>query len=225
MADTTPKSNALNIALAIKLGDPPTTGADNGATASADGADFSSVQRNQALGFAYTSLAKRLIEIYGVPGVEYQCQGLITTQSCNFTGTITLNADCILPLRLVKSDGTTFKQLTKAELVSDDFYYINNAFTVEGGTLTAYSRSAGTLSALSTGTATLYYIKSDRKSTTSSADIAVNTSPDATVDVTWFNYLIDYAAYWLAMNKASGEWTEKAPTYLAQAESYFPKSE
>ena len=223
MADTTPISNAMNIALAIKLGDPAATGADNGVTASTDATDFSAAQRNQALSFAYNELANRLIKIYGKDAGKV-CEGLVATQAITFSASgVALNKDYVATLTLLKSDNSEFGYTSLKALKQDLDPYLDAGYTIENALIYAYQRTAGTLTILSSGTGTLYYIKSDRKSTTTAADVAVNTSPDTTIDVTWHNFLIDYGAYWLCLNKASGEFIEKAPIYLAQADARLPK--
>lgn len=303
MADSTPLSNFLNIALSIKLGDPPTTGGDNGITASTDATDFSATQRNDALAFAYNELANRLIKLYGKDAGK-MCGGLVATQTVIFSSSgTTVNKDYISPLSLL--DVTTeqeFEYMALKGLIQDLNPYVDAGYAVEAGKLYAYIRGAsqtvadiqitaggtgytsaptvgftggggtgaaatatitadavtsiiitnvgsgytstptvtftggvgsgaaataivgdGSLIVRHSNSGTLYYIKSDRKNVTTGANVAVNSTSDTSIDTTWHPFLIDYAAAWLAQNKSSGEWLEKAPIYLSQAESKFPK--
>lgn len=298
MANTTPISNALNIALANHLGDTVTTGADDGATAATDGTDFSATHRNLILQQAYKELATRLITKFGAKGAGFACEGLVATQAITFASAGTsVNKDYIVPLDLLQTTNM-FTVRSKAFLTQDKDPYTDYAFAVEASKLYGYIRTSGTLTLQSSGTSTLYYIKEDRlaKGTVLSIAIAVagsgyttptvsiaaptsgvtatatatqsggiitaitvtnggngyasapavtisdgagpginatatatidgvpgsavvvNSLPDTTIDPMWFNFIIEYSAYRLAMIKASGEWIEKAPIYKASAD-------
>jgi hypothetical protein len=224
MADTTPISNALNIRLGQKLGDPPTAGVDNGATAAVNGVDFTATQRNLALNQAYNELAVRLLATHGELAAV-MCEGLVATQAVTFAAAgVTINKDYIRYLRLVGSTSLQFVLKSKAFLDNDQDPYIDRAYALEGGKLYAYIRSAGTLTLQSSGTGTFYYIKSDRKSTSTGADVAVNTAPDTTIDQNWLEWCMEYGAWWLAVNKGSDRWLTLANLFSAQVESKLPKA-
>ncbi len=223
MADTTPIINAVNVDLANKLND-PVNNADNGVAVATDGSVFLAVQRNLALCDAMNQLAVRLIGNYGVDGAASKCEGLVATQSITFSSSGTsINKDYIAPLRLVGSATPEFLFRPKATLDLDLDIRIDRAYTIEGGLLYGYIRSAGTLTKQSSGTATFYYIKSDRKSTSTGAPVAYNTAPDTTIDQQWLIWVKEYASWWLAVNKGSGEWVAKAKNFETQMELKLPK--
>lgn len=223
MANVTPISNALNVAIATHLGDPPTTGATDGETASSDGVDFSATHRNLILQKAYNELAVRLIALYGVQGASAMCEGIRAQQSITFaSGGTSINKDYIMQIALLKSDFNEFNLRDLNDLRQDLDPYLDAGYAIEGGKIYAFQRSAGVLSQLTSGTGTLYYIKSDRLDTSTGSALAVNSTSDTSIDATWHNFLIEYSAYRLAEAKSSGEWQEKAVVYKASADLILP---
>ena len=222
MADTYPVSNAINVDLANKLQD-PVSGADNGAKAEADGSVFTATQRNLALADAYNQLAVRLVDKYG-KDAGLVCEGIVATQAVTFASAgTTINLDYVHPIALLKSDNAEFALYPLNSLKQDRDPYLDQGYALEGGKLYAYQRSAGTLTQLTSGTGTFYYIKSDRRSTSTGAPLAVNATSDTTIDQTWLIWCKEYAAWWLAMNKGAGEWVARAEVFSQQVELKLPK--
>lgn len=222
MADSFPISNALNVAISVHLGD-PVSGADNGIAASSDGVDFSATHRNLILQKAYNELAVRLINLYGAQTASIMCEGIRVQQSITFaSGGTSINKDYITSIALLKSDNNEFNLRDLNDLKQDLDPYLDAGYAIEGGKLYAFQRSAGTLSQLTSGTGTLYYIKSDRLDVSTGAVIAVNSTSDTQIDGTWHNFLIEYSAYRLAEAKASGEYLEKATIYKQSADNILP---
>lgn len=223
MANTTPIANAQNIDLANSLNDIPVAGGDDGVTASTSGTVFSASQRNLALSDAYNQLAVRLVGKYG-KDAGMICEGIVTTQTVTFASAgTTINLDYVSPITLLKSDNAEFALFPLNDLKQDRDPYLDAGYALEGGKLYAYQRSSGTLSQLTSGTGTFYYIKADRRSTTTGAPIAVNTAPDTTIDQTWLNWCIDWAALWLCRRKGAGRWKERIPEYTQLVEDKLPK--
>lgn len=224
MANTTPISNALNIRVANLLNDTPTAGTDDGATASTDGAMFTATVRNSRLNEAYTWLATQLLNRYGLDKFEQYSQGLIATQSITWaSGGTTVNQDFIQPLRVVSTGQPQFLKMPKGFLDIDGDIRINRAYAIEGEKIYGYIRTSGTLTKQSSGTATLYYVKADRRDTTTTADIAVNVAPDTTIDTQWLDACMLYAAWRLAKDKGAAEWLEVAASLQSQLEHKFPQ--
>lgn len=70
---------------------------------------------------------------------------------------------------------------------------------------------------------TFYYIKADRHDTATAGDVAVNIAPDTTIDAQWLEWCMEYAAWWLAINKGAEPWLSLAAGFMAQVEAKLPK--
>lgn len=223
MADTTPISNSLNIRVSHVLEDILTAGADNGVTATTNGNAFTYSMRNEALAEAYAYLGQTFVNKFTPIGAEKLCEGLVATQSVTFSASGTaINKDFIAPIRLIKSTGVIYHQGIKSHFDSDMEPLLDYGFAIEGNKVYGYERAAGVMAVLSTGTATLYYIKADRTNTTTGAVVAANTSPDTTIDPQYHDFLVGYAAARLAQQKGAGEWVVKAPTLMQMALGLLP---
>lgn len=225
MADTTPVANALHIKLMALLDDNVTAGGDNGLTAATNGGIFTAQVRNNAFNEAYAWIVQEAMKRFGIEGAANAVQGAVKTQAISaFSSSgVTLNKDFIAPIRLVKSDNSVFQYMRKYQFDSDTNPYIDNGFTVENGLIYAYQRTAGVMTILNTGAGTLYYLKADRKSITTGADVAVNTAPDTTLDYAFMDSALWYTAHLLAHAKGAAEWTVKADKFLGLALEKFPQ--
>lgn len=224
--DNCPVHNALTIRLANLLSDALTIGADNGITVSTDdpGAAFSAAVKNDRLNEGYRWVCNELMNRLSKEDMYRRGQGFIASQSVAFSsGGVNLNKDYIGFFRMIKSDGTSFQFGTKAGFDTDNQFFINNGYSIEGGKIYAYSRVGGVLTLLGSGTGTLYYFKADRVNVTSGADYGVNTAPDTTVDQQWLDACMLYAAWRLAKDQGAAEWVLKAQQFLEQAVSKLPQ--
>lgn len=217
MADVTPRSNQLNVNLAQMLSD-AVTGSDNGVKSSADGSVFTSAQRNAKLSEGFTWVVNKIVQVVGLMEARTLLGDSLTTQAITFaSGGTTVNADYLFPVALLKSDNNEFNLFPRKNLAQDLDPYLDAGYAIEGFKLYAYQRAAGTLSQLTSGTGTFYYLKADRKDTTTGSDIAANTVPDTTMDFKFLDAVMYYAASRLADDKGAGEWEVKAQKALAQA--------
>lgn len=224
MADNTPVSNVVNIKIANYLDDPLTAAADNGLTAATNTSMFLAAQRNQALNEALAWIVQELVNRVGPDMASQACQGAVATQAITFAAAgSTVNKDFMYPLRLISTGKPLFTLMSKSDLDADQDFLITRAYTIEGGKLYGYIRSAGTLTLQSSGTATFYYLKADRKNTTTGADVVVNTAPDTTLDFRFMDSVTWYACHLLAQAKGAGEWLEKNAQFMKLALEKFPK--
>jgi len=224
--DNCPIHNALTIRLANLLSDALTIGADNGITVSTDdpGAAFSAAVKNDRLNEGYRWVCNELLTRLGKDMMYRRGQGFLANQVIAFSaGGTLLNKDYISVFSFIKSDGTSYMFGSKAGFDSDNQFFINNGYAIEGGKIYVYGRSGGVLSLLNSGTGTLYYFKADRVNVTSGADYGVNTAPDTIVDQQWLDACMLYAAWRLAKDQGAAEWVLKAQQFLEQAVSKLPQ--
>ena len=113
--------------------------------------------------------------------------------------------------------------MPKGFIDTDGDIRINRAYAIEGEKIYGYIRASGTLTQQSSGTAKLYYVKADRRNTSSTADIAVNVAPDTTVDTQWLDACMLYAVWRLAMDKGAGQWVIIANSVKSEIEHKFPQ--
>lgn len=198
------------------------TGGDNGIIAATDGKIFSASIVNQRLLEAYAWIVNELVAKLGVPAASLVLSDSIV-QQLNFSiasaGT-SVNKDYLFPVRLLQS-ATVFGLKIKSQLDADLDPYLDNGYAIDGGKIYVYQRVAGTLTLLNTGTATLHYLKADRIDPTTGAEVAVNTTPDITLNSRWHEACIFYAAYRLCADKGVAEWADKAKVFHEQALSYL----
>ena len=225
----------MNVRLANLLDD-AVTGSDNGIAAATDGMWCTSTKRNQ-----YLNEAMRYVVLYLFNQAETNedigealAAGSKKTQAITFSGSgVALNADYLYHAALIDSNKQEYKFVRiKSNLDQDLDPYLDAAYTIEGSTTTtapklyAYLRVAGVMTLQSSGTATLYYLFADRLDS-NGVDIAVNTTPDAVIDLRYFDAIVLYAAGRAAFDKSiidsDPTWADKGNRYMAQASTLLPK--
>jgi hypothetical protein len=229
MADTVPRHNQASVNLSLLLDD-AVTGADNGIAAALDGTPFTAAKRNQYLHEAYRALAFKLVESFGIQAAADLVPGLITTQSITWVNTgVALNKDYLYPLSVYDAVGKSPFMLSKRASLDRDFLpYVNNFYTIEAGKIYGYQRTAGVLGVLNAGAVFFYYIKADRRNSTTGADVAINTAPDTVVDGWALDFCMRYAAALACEDKSiiddDPAWLNKANRFKAMAMDLLPKA-
>lgn len=214
----------MNIKIANYLDDPLPVAADDGLTAAQNTSTFLASQRNQAVNESLAWLVQECVNRYGIEQTAEMLQGAIATQSVTFSSAgVTTNKDMKFPYRLIDSSGNVYKRMDRVAATTDDEFFNSYVYSIDGGKLYAYLRTAGTLTLQNSGTGTFYYLKADRKDTTSGADTAVNTAPDTTFDYRFIEAAVWYGCHLLAQAKGAGEWLEKNQQFLGLALEKFPK--
>lgn len=233
MADNVARHNQNAVNLAILLDD-PTTGADNGIKAAADGKWLSGARKNYYLHEAYRWVGDELVRRLGIERASGLSTGLIKRQAITFASAgVAVNKDYLYSVRLVKSNMPQFVLGFKADFDLDIDRRIERAYSIEADgsspqvySLFAYERSSGTLSLLNSGTGTLYYLKAERIDS-NGADVVPNTTPDITIDRRWHDVCVLYAAGRACWDKSimdnSPEWELKGNKFKAQAMDMLPK--
>ena len=213
MPDVNPKDNQNNISLSLKLED-PVYDADNGIAAALDGKIYTSVKRNHYLIEAYRWIANAITEKFGVEMAAEKLSGLVATQSFTMSSSgTTINQDVLHPFRVTTSGSIIYFRDKKAALDFDVKKFALRGFAIEGDKVYVYLRTAGTLTLQNSGTATLYYIKSDRIDYSSGSEVAVNTAPDITLNA-WANDACTYYAAGVAILDQASSIVEPDPSMI-----------
>ena len=115
--------------------------------------------------------------------------------------------------------------MNRLDLEADVDAYLTNAYTVESGSVFAYSRSNGVMTLNDSGQGTLYYLKADRVDSSTGIDLVQNTGTDTTLDLRWMDWILRYAAKRACEDKGSDEYLAKANVFKNQVNSVLPSKD
>ena len=222
MADNVPKKNNLVVRVRNIVGD-IVTGGDNGVIAATDGKVFSAAAVNARLNEAFAWIVNQLVQRVGVEAAKIMLSDSIVQQAFTISSSGTqVQYDYLYQVRLIYATNV-YAYRTKNDLDADFDPYLDYGFAIDGGKIYVYKRTTGTLTILSSGSAALFYLKSDGIDPSTGSDLAPNTTPDITLNVRWYEPCLLYAAWRLCADKGDASWLDMAKDFKAQAESFLPQ--
>lgn len=229
MSNDTPQVNQISVNVARRLDD-AVAGGDNGAKAIADGAIWTGALRNQYVNNALRAIANELFNRFGTQWVALYGHGFKGNQSLTFSASGTaVNGDFMYPIKLMDATSEFAFRESLAQLQEDLDPFVDKVYVIEGNLIYGYTRIAGVLTILDTpSTGTFFYIKADRKDTTTGTDVDPNTAPDTTVGQQFFEAVEFYACglawYDKGVSDNDQEMQAKGLSYQALAMSKLPQS-